>query len=60
MLVECDVTSVKRGELYLKFIELELARSTGDVEDSHLIMNMILLSKEQMEKNLDSLKIAST
>jgi hypothetical protein len=60
MLVECDVISVKRGELYLKLIELELVGSTEDVEDPHLIMNSILLSKEQMEEKLDSLKIAST
>jgi hypothetical protein len=51
MLVECDVISVKRGELYLKLIELELVGSTEDVEDPHLIMNSILLSKEQMEES---------
>jgi hypothetical protein len=35
MLAECDVISAKRGELYLKLIELELVRSTEDVEDPH-------------------------
>ena len=60
MLVKCDVISVKRGELYLKLIELELVRSTEDVEDPHLIMNSILLSKGQLEENMDSLNIAST
>jgi hypothetical protein len=59
MLVECDVMSVKMSELYLKLIELELVGSTEDVEDSHLILNSILLSKEQMEEKLDLLKIAS-
>jgi hypothetical protein len=42
---ECDIISVKRGELYLKLIELDLSRSTGDVEEPKLILNSILLSK---------------
>jgi hypothetical protein len=49
MLAKCDAISVKRGELYLKLIELELAGLTKDVEDPHLIMNSILLSKEKIE-----------
>jgi len=57
MLYECDSISVKRGELYFKLIELDLDGSTRDVEDPHLILNSILLSKEQMEEKLDSLKI---
>jgi len=60
MLAKCDVNSVKRGELYLKLIELELVGSTNDVENLHLIMNSILLSNEQMEEKLDTLKIASS
>jgi hypothetical protein len=59
MLVNVMSLVSKRGELYLKLIELELVGSTEDVEDPHLIMNSILLSKEQMEEKLDSLKIAS-
>jgi hypothetical protein len=59
MLVECDVISVKRVELYLYFIELKQVRLTEDVENPHLIMNSILLTKEQMEENFDSLNIAS-
>jgi hypothetical protein len=60
MLVECDVISAKRVELYFNFIELELVGSIEEVEDPHFIMNSILLSKEQMEEKLDSLKISST
>jgi hypothetical protein len=60
MLVECDAISSKRGELFLKLVELKLVGSTEDVEDPHLIMNSILLSKEQMKEKLDSLKISST
>jgi hypothetical protein len=50
MLVECDFISVKRGEIYLKLIELELVGLMGDGEDPNLILNYILLSKEQMEE----------
>ena len=60
MLAECDVINSKRGELFLKLVELKLAGSTEDVEDPHLIMNSIILSKEKMEEKLDSLKISST
>jgi hypothetical protein len=44
--------------LYLKLIELDLFGSTRDVEDPHLILNTIVLSKEQVEEKLDTLKIA--
>jgi hypothetical protein len=57
MLAECDVISSKRGELYLMLIELKLSGLTEDVEDPHLIINSILLSKEQMEEKIDSLRI---
>jgi hypothetical protein len=59
ILEECDVVSKKRSELYLKLIELELDGLTEGVEDSHLIMNSILLSQKQMEEKLHSLKIPS-
>ena len=49
MLVECDAISSKRGELFLKLVELKLVGPTKDVEDPHLILNSILLSKEQMK-----------
>jgi hypothetical protein len=39
MLVDCDAISVKKWDLYLKLIELDLVGSTEDVEDSHLILN---------------------
>jgi hypothetical protein len=60
MLDECDIISVKRGELYLKLIELDLAGSTRDVENPHLILNSILMSKDQSEEKMDLLKTAST
>lgn len=45
MLMDSDAISSKRRELFLKLVELKLAGSTEDVEDPHLIMNSILLSK---------------
>jgi hypothetical protein len=59
MLVEYDVISVKMGELYLNLIKLEIARLSEDMEDPHLIMNSIILSKEQVEEKMDSLENAS-
>jgi hypothetical protein len=58
MFVECDAISSKIGELFLNLVELKLNVSTEDVDDTHLIMKSILLSKEQMKEILDSLKIS--
>jgi hypothetical protein len=60
MLVDCDTISVKEGDLYLKLIELDLTGTIGDVEDPHLILDSILMSKEQFKEKLELLKTAST
>ena len=49
ILVDCDTISVKRGELYLKLIELDLVGTTREVEDPKLILNYVLMSKEKFE-----------
>jgi hypothetical protein len=54
-----DIISVKRGEFYLKLIELDLSRTTGEFDDSKIILNSIFMSKEQFEEKLESLKYAS-
>ena len=59
-MVDCDTINVKRGELYLKLIELDLAGTTGEVEDPKFILNSILMSTDQFEEKMDILKIAST
>jgi hypothetical protein len=51
---------LKKGTSCLKLIELDLVGSTGDVEDPHLILDSILMSKEKFEEKLDLLKTAST
>jgi hypothetical protein len=58
-LVNCDTISVKRGESYLKLIELDLAGTTREVEDPKFILNSILMSKEQFKEKLELLKSAS-
>jgi hypothetical protein len=58
-LVDCDTTSVKRGESYLKLIELDLARKTGEVEDQKFILNSIFMSKEKFKEKMELLKYAS-
>ena len=59
-MVDCDTINVKRGELYLKLIELDLFGTTGEVEDPKFILNSILMSTDQFEEKMDILKIAST
>jgi hypothetical protein len=59
-LVDCDTLSVKKGELYLKLIELDLAGTTGEVQDPKLILNSMLMTREQFEEHLEILKVVST
>ena len=60
ILVDGDTISVKRGEFHLKLIELDLSGTTGEVEDPKLILNSILMSKEQFEEKQELLKTASS
>jgi hypothetical protein len=59
-LVDLDTLSVKKGELYLKLIDLDLVGTTREVEDQNVILNSIFMTKEQFEKKLESLKSTST
>jgi hypothetical protein len=60
ILVDCDTLSVKKGELYFKLIELDLAGTTGEVQDPKLILNSMLMTREQFEEHLEILKGVST
>jgi hypothetical protein len=51
--------SVKKGELYLKLIELYLVGTTREVQDPKLILNYMLMTREQFEEHLEILKIVS-
>jgi hypothetical protein len=53
MLSECDFINTKRGDLFLKIIDL-----TKELEGPHLIMDSILLSKNKLQELLDALKVS--
>jgi hypothetical protein len=51
----CDVINTKRGDVFLKTVDL-----TTELEGPHVIMDTILLSKEKLQEQLESLKVAWT
>jgi hypothetical protein len=53
LLEECDVINTKRGDLFLNLVDL-----TKELRGPHLIMDSILLSKDQLQEHLDALKIS--
>jgi hypothetical protein len=59
ILSDLDTLSVKKGEYYFKLIELDLAGSTGEVQDPRLISNSILITREKFEEHLEMLKVVS-
>jgi hypothetical protein len=60
LLDDLDVLSVKKGEAYLKLVELDLAGTTGEVQDPKLISNSILMTRKQFEEHVEILKGIST
>jgi hypothetical protein len=56
ILQDCDTLSVKKWESYLKLIELDLAGTTGEVQDPKLLLNSIFMTKEKFEEHLEILK----
>jgi hypothetical protein len=53
MLVDCGTISVKKGDLYLKFIELDLVGSTGDVEEPTFNIKFNAYVKGEFEEILE-------
>jgi hypothetical protein len=53
LLSECDVINIKRGDIFLKLVDL-----TKELDGPHLIMDTILLSREQLQEQLEALKVA--
>jgi hypothetical protein len=53
MLNELDVVKSKRGDLFLKLVDL-----TKELDDPNLLMDTILLSKEKLLDQLEALKVA--
>jgi hypothetical protein len=60
LLVDLDVLSVKKSEAYSKIMWLDLAGTTGEVQDPKLILNNILLARQQFEEHVEILKGIST
>jgi hypothetical protein len=53
LLEKCDIINGKRGDLFLQLVDL-----TKELRIPHLIMDSILLSKDQLQEHLDTLKVA--
>jgi hypothetical protein len=53
LLSECDVINIKRGNIFLKLFYL-----TKELEGPHLIMDTILLSKEELQEQLEALIVS--
>jgi hypothetical protein len=47
MIFECDVINTKWGDFFLKIVDL-----TKELEGTHLIMDSILLPKDQFQEQL--------
>jgi len=48
LLYDLDILSIKKGEAYLKLVELDLAGITHEVQDPKLISISILMTREKM------------
>jgi hypothetical protein len=53
MLSELDVVKIKRGDLFLKLVDL-----TKELDGPNLLMDTILMSKEKLLEQLEVLKVA--
>jgi len=60
ILDDVNTLSVKKGELYFKFIELDLLGTIEEVSDPKLILNSLLMTREQFQEHLEILNGVST
>jgi hypothetical protein len=51
LLSECDVVKIKRGDIFLKLVDL-----TKELDGPHLLMDTILFSKEKLLEQLEGIK----
>jgi hypothetical protein len=56
---ELNTLSVKKGECDLKLIDLEFIGTTGEVDDTKIILNSIFMTKEHFEEKVEILKSSS-
>jgi len=47
---------LKRGDYYSKLVELDFARTVGEVQDPKLISNYTPMKREQFEEHIEILK----
>jgi hypothetical protein len=52
----CNQTITRRDELFKRLTEVDLARSTNEVQDPKLIINLFFLTKQQFDKQVEILK----
>jgi len=48
-----DVFNIKRDDIFLRLVDL-----TKELEGPHLIMDRIILSRDQLQEQLEALKVA--
>jgi hypothetical protein len=56
ILDDCDALVIKKEALYHKLIEIDLARTIGEVQDPKLILNSIFMTRKQFEEHVEILK----
>jgi uncharacterized protein YeeX (DUF496 family) len=52
----CEQAISKKEELFIRLIEIDLARSTNEVQDPNLIFNSFPLTKQAFDKQVDIFK----
>jgi hypothetical protein len=56
LLDDLDILSVKKGEAYSNLVELDLARTIGEVQSPKFISNYIIITREKFEDHVEILK----
>lgn len=56
----CNEAIVKREEIFRRLIEIDLAGSTGEVQDPKLIFNSMFMTRQQFDEHMEILKGLST
>jgi endo-alpha-1,4-polygalactosaminidase (GH114 family) len=52
----CNHAITRREELFKKLVEIDLARSTNEVQDPKLILNSLFLTKKAFDEKVDIFK----
>jgi hypothetical protein len=52
----CSQAITRREELFKRIMEMDLARSTNEVQDSKFILKLLFLTKQQFDGQVDIFK----